>query len=141
MRPLVAKYGGTCKGCGQRINPGDEISYGGAGNTYHKACAPAEELSPENKKPQPRHTAPGTNRRVGPCSVCGSNVNVGEGGMWRGADGRWRVTCKECLSCADEYAALPLQVERARVEFIQRVAALPEDTSIIEIIHEAKALS
>lgn len=37
-RQMTARYRGTCRGCGARIQPGDQILYGGRGNTTCLDC-------------------------------------------------------------------------------------------------------
>lgn len=141
MRVIKAKYGGTCRACNQHINVGDSIAYGGAGAVYHEACAPKEtETVPRKPPATPRRAQPGTNRRIGQCSICQSDVPIGEGGMWRGLDGRWRITCKACLACADEYGALPLEMQRLRAELLRQLAECSDSEKAFELVQAAKEL-
>jgi hypothetical protein len=41
MREMIARFAGSCRGCGKPIRAGDRIAHEGRGRSYHLACRPA----------------------------------------------------------------------------------------------------
>lgn len=50
-RPMVARFGGKCRACGGRINPGDAILFRGKGNSVHASCEPKPVTTPALTNP------------------------------------------------------------------------------------------
>lgn len=52
-RNMVARFGGVCRKCGLRINPGDAIRFYGKGNSEHSACTVSPGSSSPSIPPNP----------------------------------------------------------------------------------------
>lgn len=47
---MTARFGGKCRACGGRINPGDRIIFRSKGNSIHAACDPGNRPDAESEK-------------------------------------------------------------------------------------------
>jgi hypothetical protein len=49
MREMIARFAGSCRGCGRAIKAGERIAHAGRGRSYHAGCAPAVAAAPADR--------------------------------------------------------------------------------------------
>jgi hypothetical protein len=48
MKTMIARYPGRCRGCGESIQPGQQINFFGRGTAEHTVCPGGEEQGGED---------------------------------------------------------------------------------------------
>jgi len=87
---MIAKYNGTCKTCGGKINAGDEINWTKATGASHVTCGNAA-------NPETKHVGNDgrgfPSKYAGTCIECGDNIAVGEMINYKKGAGASHVEC------------------------------------------------
>lgn len=140
MRPMNAKYPGTCKKCGGRFAAGTRILWG-SGTTEHESCpsvgapSPARVASAEGQSK--------TNQKAAACDGCGLWLAPGEGSLvYCHEDGGcvkhfdrsgWHVYCVDTAGCTTRKAELRAvrakEIEDAKAKDLAAKAAKAEQAA------------
>jgi len=79
-RKMIAKFPGSCRGCGEGIEPGDSICHAGKRENYHARCYDGRAHDGPVKAAAPKEA-----EKVAPAvSVFGENYEAADGFAWGG---------------------------------------------------------